>query len=236
MRPLSALVLAVTLTGWLASTGADAAQWSERLVLLFVDDLHFDFRSTLRLRDLLLQLVARVTNEGDRVAVVTTGYSSVFIAPTTELEVVLSGLRRISGGALPADEALERRGIRERRRRARIALATARRTIASLDAIAIGPRVMIYVSGGYGERNLTPALADIAASANNASTTIHAFDARSLAGGPDPAPSVSNQSDWDAYHRDAQSNLWALAGSTGGHFISAESEIDRLMDQIGSVR
>jgi hypothetical protein len=236
MRPLSAFVLAVTLTGWLASAGAHAARGSDRLVLFFVDDLHLDFRSTPHLRVLLFQLMPRLVADGDSVAIVTTGFSSVAIGPTTEPEVVLSGLRRISGGALPADEIFGRRGIRERRRRARIAIATARRTIESLDTAANGRTVMIYVSGGYGEQNLTSVLADVAASANHANTTIHALDARSLVDGPNPAPSVSTQSDWDAYHRDAQSSLWALAGSTGGHFISTRAEVDRLTDQIRSER
>ncbi len=202
-RLLSAFVLAVALMG-LASTAAHAAQRSGRLVVLFVDDFHFDFRSTLRLRDLLIRFVPRLMGGGDPVAVVTTGFSSVAIAPTTELDMVLSGLRRISGGALHADQILERRGIRERRRRARMAIATARRTIEGLDTIASGRTVMVYVSGGYGERDLTSGLSDVAARANNANTTIHAIEVRSLVDGPNPSPSLPNQSEWEAYHRDAQ--------------------------------
>ena len=224
------------MTGWLASMGAPAAQTPGRLALLFVDDLHLDFRSTPRLRSLLIRLVPRLMGDGDSLALVTTGFSSVAIAPTTEQDVVLSGLRRITGGALRPDEIFDRRGSRERRRRSRIAIATARRTIEGLDTIASGRTVMIYVSGGYGERDLTSVLSEIAATANNANTTIHAIDAGSLVDGPNPPPSLSNQSEWEAYHRDAQSSLWALAGPTGGHFISTWSEVDRVIEQISLMR
>ena len=45
-----------------------------RVFLLFIDDMHLDFRSTPRTRDLLKRMMRLLIHEGDMFGIVTTGY------------------------------------------------------------------------------------------------------------------------------------------------------------------
>jgi len=234
MKRLSSVIVFTVLVTWFGSPGASGAQGSGHLFVLFIDDLHLEFRSTPRVRDLIVRrIVPALMRDQQSVAVVTTGYSSVAIAPTTELEVVLSGVRRITGGGLRPDEIFAQRAPDERLRRAKIAIATARQTIEALATRTTGRKVVvIYLSGGYGEASVATDLAELASSANRVNATVHAFESRGLFGGPIPPPSPRRESAWMAYYSDAQNSLRELAFATGGQMASSPSEFDAVMAQI----
>ena len=236
MKRLSRVIVFTVLATWFGSPAAPGAQGSGHLFVLFVDDLHLEFRSTPRLRELMVRRILPVlTREQQLIAVVTTGYSSVSIAPTTEMEVALSGIRRITGSGLRPDEILAPRGPDEGLHRARIAIATARQTIEALATRATGRKVVvIYLSGGYGEARVATDLSELASTANRVNATVHAFESRGLVGGPSPAPSVANESAWMAYYSDAQNSLRALAFATGGQMVSSPSEVDVAMEHLAS--
>jgi hypothetical protein len=234
MNRLSSVVVFAVLATWFGSPGAPGAQGSGHLFVLFIDDLHLEFRSTPRLRELMVRRILPVLMRGQQsVAVVTTGYSSISIAPTTEVEVALSGIRRITGGGLRPDEILAPRGPDEGLHRARIAIATARQTIEALATRATGRKVVvIYLSGGYGEASAATDLAELASTANRVNATVHAFESRGLVGGPSPAPSPANESAWLAYYSEAQNSLRAIAFATGGQMVSSPSEVDVAMERL----
>jgi hypothetical protein len=235
MRPLGACVLAVAVMGWLASTDAHAAQWSGRRVVLFVDDLHFDFRSSPRVRDLLSsRILPAVGGQGQAVGIVTTGQSPVSTAPTMDLGLLRSRLRSIMGNGLRADDILDERGSTERRRRARVALAAARDTIQFLSASGTGRALIVYVSDGYGESALTGELDEIAAAASRARATVYTVDSHGLVG-PTPELTASNWSRWDGYRVIAQDGLRRLAEGTGGRLIWTPADLDSALERIGSL-
>jgi hypothetical protein len=229
LRGVAVVILAVLLA--VAGLGGTLAE--ERVFLLFIDDLHLDFRSTPRLRELMTrQILPIVSRDGNLVGLVTTGYSSVAIKPTRDQGAALSGVRRIVGGGLPPDEILDPRGTGESFRRATIAIATARDAIKTMASVTAGHKAMIYISGGYGGQNVAADLLDLASEAYRAGVAIHAFEARGLAGAPGPAPSPVNDAAWQRYSRDAYDSLLRLADSTGGQMVSTPGEVDAAIAQM----
>ncbi len=181
----AATVFAAVLIGSSGSAVARVSQDSDPVVVLFIDDLHIDFRLTPRVRSLLVRLLRLVTHDGQHVGIVTTGYSSISLAPTPDRTLVLSDLRRITGGGLRPDGIIDKRGAGERLRRARVALATARDTIAGVAARSTARTLIIYLSNGYGEPALTGELDELAVAASDANKHLHvrlAQPARSYAG------------------------------------------------------
>lgn len=198
----------------------EGAQRSNRLLVLFVDDLHLEFRSTPRIRELLLRRVLpRLIRDGDSVGLVTTGYSSVAMRPTTDREAIVAGLRKITGNGLRADEIVAAASSDERLRRATIAIATAQGAIHAMAADTLGPNAVIYVSGGYGDESVLTDLAELILAANRANVTIHTFDALGVVG-PTSEPSPANEAAWQTYFRAARDSLRRLADSTGGQVVS----------------
>jgi hypothetical protein len=55
---------------------------SGRMFLIFVDDLHMDFRNTGRIRDIFKKISKELIHEGDMFGIVSTGPSSIAIDMT----------------------------------------------------------------------------------------------------------------------------------------------------------
>jgi len=80
------------------------AQDANNTVLIFLDDLHIDFRNTPRLRTGIIQATERLLAAGRTIAMVSDGASSVAIRPTNERTTLLQAANRISGVGLKASE------------------------------------------------------------------------------------------------------------------------------------
>ncbi|HZL94985.1 MAG TPA: hypothetical protein VFB99_15125 [Vicinamibacterales bacterium] len=207
----------------------------QQLFLVFIDDLHLDFRSTPRLRELMRRVLRLLSQQGDRIALVTTGVSSVAVAPTSELRLITVGMSHITGDGLRADQAIDPERGAERSSRATTAIDTAREAIRALASNSNGPIVVLYFSGGYAELSAASKLAELVSDAYSVNATINTFEARSLVGGPSPPPSVGNESAWDAYYREARDRLRGLAESTGGRAVSTTREFDSALAQIARI-
>jgi hypothetical protein len=231
MRKLRSLVL-VTAIGVLIFSSLGLAQPQEQSFLVFVDDLHLDFRSTPRLRELMRRMLTTLAREGDRIALVSTGPSSVAVAPTSDLQRLTSGVSLITGNGFRPDQIVDPRHFAERVNRATVAITTARDAIQAVASRTSQPLVVIYISGGYGEPSLVTELAELALVAFRANATIYAFEARGLVSGPYPPRPAGNQSAWEAYYRDARDSLRTLAESSGGWMISTGTEFVDAMARI----
>jgi hypothetical protein len=221
----------VTLVGVLACPGLASPQDGKRAFLLVVDDLHLEFRSTPRMRELIRKVLNLLRQEGDSVAIVSTGPSSVAVAPTSNSARLTSGLSHITGGGLKANQNIEPQWVDERLSRAKIAIATARDAIRVIASRVTGPVVVLYFSGGYAGESVAPDLAELASDAYRANATIYAFGPR-LVGSPLPPPSAGNDSAWGNYDREARESLTSLAESTGGRLVSTVGEFDDALAQI----
>src|SRR5678816_4754150 len=66
-----------------------------RVFLLFIDDLHLDFRSTPRTRDLIKRMMRLLIHEGDMFGIVSTGTSSISEQLTYDRQILESAIARV---------------------------------------------------------------------------------------------------------------------------------------------
>jgi VWFA-related protein len=124
-----------------------------RIFLLFIDDLHLDFRNTGRIRELFKKISKTLIHEGDMFGIVSTGPSSLAIDMTYDRKRLDEAIKKISGSGLkPSDiiggpEGAE--GPTEVRYRAHVAFSTANDIVANLAKIQNRRKAIIYVSNGY---------------------------------------------------------------------------------------
>jgi VWFA-related protein len=126
---------------------------SGRVFLLFIDDLHLDFRSTPRTRDLIKKMLRTLIRDGDIFGIVTTGTSSISQQLTYDRQVLESVISRITGGGLKPEEIIQAQGgsqgPTELRHRAHVAFSTAYDLMRNLEKLQNRRKAVIYLSSGY---------------------------------------------------------------------------------------
>jgi VWFA-related protein len=124
-----------------------------RIFLIFVDDLHLDFRNTGRIRDLFKKIAQELIHEGDMFGIVSTGPSSLSIDLTYDRRRLDEAIKKISGAGLAPKEILEvpegSQGPPEVRHRAHVAFSTAQDMMRNLEQVHNRRKAFIYVSNGY---------------------------------------------------------------------------------------
>jgi hypothetical protein len=192
----------------LIPAGAAGAQPAARW-LIIVDDLHLDFRNTGHLRTLLKTIAAELIHDGDQVALLSTGPSSVSVAWTHDRSVVDGVVKNIAGNSLRVPDILAiARGLtpaNEVDHRATIALSRVNEIIAILD-----PAVIIYISNGYVDRS--PSLTR---AGGRARMPVFALDPRLLPGAIVDMAGVDAAS-WNACWTATRNSLRALSEPAGG--------------------
>jgi len=126
---------------------------SGRIFLIFVDDLHMDFRNTGRIRDLFKKIRKELVHDGDMFAIVSTGPSSIAIDATYDIKRFDEAISKISGAGLKPSEIIETpdgsQGPPEVRYRAHVAFSTAYDMLQNLKQVHNRRKALIYVSNGY---------------------------------------------------------------------------------------
>ena len=124
-----------------------------RIFIIFVDDLHLDFRNTGRIRDLFKKIADELIHEGDMFGIVSTGPSSIAIDPTYDRKRLKEALNKISGAGLAPKDILDvpdgQEGPPEVRYRANVAFSTAYDMLQQLEQVHNRRKAFIYVSNGY---------------------------------------------------------------------------------------
>lgn len=124
-----------------------------RIFLIFVDDLHLDFRNTGRIRDLFKKIANELVHEGDMFGIVSTGPSSLSIDLTYDRRRLDEAIKKISGSALQPKDILDvpegSQGPPEVRHRAHVAFSTANDMMRQLEQVHNRRKAFIYVSNGY---------------------------------------------------------------------------------------
>jgi VWFA-related protein len=124
-----------------------------RIFVLYVDDLHLDFRNTPRIRQLFQKIAETLIHDGDMFSIVSTGPSSLAIDPTYDRKRLDEAIKRISGSGLKPSDILEgsqgSQGPSEVRYRAHVAFSTAFDLMRQLERIQNRRKAFIYVSNGY---------------------------------------------------------------------------------------
>jgi len=124
-----------------------------RIFLLFVDDLHLDFRNTGRIRELFKKIAKDLIHEGDMFGVVSTGPSSLAIDLTYDRSRLDEAIKKISGAGLKPSDIIQgpesAEGPSEVRYRAHVAFSTAYDLMKNLEQVHNRRKALIYVSNGY---------------------------------------------------------------------------------------
>ena len=124
-----------------------------RIFLLFVDDLHLDFRNTPRIRQLFQKIAKELIHDGDMFGIVSTGPSSLAIDMTYDRRRLDEAIKKISGSGLAPKDILDvpqgQQGPPEVRYRAHVAFSTAYDIMGKLQQVHNRRKAVIYVSNGY---------------------------------------------------------------------------------------
>jgi VWFA-related protein len=121
--------------------------------VLFIDDLHMDFRTTPRTRQLLKDMLKELIHDGDMFGIVTSGHSSISEQLTYDRQVLESAISRVTNGGLRPKEIIEgtqsSQGPTELRHRAHVAFSTAYDLVKNLEKVQHRRKAIIYISSGY---------------------------------------------------------------------------------------
>ena len=125
-----------------------------RVFILFIDDLHLDFRDTHRVRDLFRRMAKTLIHEGDLFGIVSTGTSSIAIDLTYDRTRLEEAINKITGGGLRPSEIIQgpdspTEGPTEVRYRAHVAFSTASELLRNLEKLNNRRKAVVYVSNGY---------------------------------------------------------------------------------------
>jgi VWFA-related protein len=124
-----------------------------RIFLIFVDDLHLDFRNTPRIRQLFQKVAKELIHDGDMFGVVSTGPSSLAIDMTYDRRRLDEAIKKITGSGLAPKDILDvpqgQQGPPEVRYRAHVAFSTAYDIMGKLQQVHNRRKAVIYVSNGY---------------------------------------------------------------------------------------
>ncbi len=126
---------------------------SGRIFILFIDDLHLDFRNTGRVRELLKKIKNTLIHQGDMFGVVSSGTSSIEIDLTYDLKRIDEAIKKTMGGALKPTDIIQgpegNEGPTEVRYRAHVAFSAAADMLENLSKVHNRRKALIYVSNGY---------------------------------------------------------------------------------------
>ena len=78
-----------------------------RVFLIFIDDLHLDFRMTPRTRDLMTRMLRNLIHDGDMFGIVSTGTSSISEQLTYDRQVLESSIKRVAGSGLRPEDIIK---------------------------------------------------------------------------------------------------------------------------------
>jgi hypothetical protein len=90
--------------GVIVPPNAPAAGASGRIFVIVLDDLHLDFGSTGRVRDLVARMLRVLIHDGDMFAIVSTGTSSISQPLTYDRQVLEAAIAKMTGEALTPEE------------------------------------------------------------------------------------------------------------------------------------
>jgi VWFA-related protein len=121
--------------------------------VIFLDDLHLDFRSTPRTRELIKKMLKLLIHDGDMFGIVSSGESSISEQLTYDRQVLESAISRMTGGGLRPKEIIQgmqsSQGPTELRHRAHVAFSTAYDLMRNLEKLQNRRKAVIYISSGY---------------------------------------------------------------------------------------
>lgn len=223
LQLLAVAAIATTANGAAAKQPAPAVTW-----LVFVDDLHLDFRNTGRIRDLVRTVLKRLPAEGETIAMFSSGPSGVSVMPTTDRTLLDGEVKKLTGSGLRAAEVLASGpdGVRELQGRAALALSRLVELVGRVAGGTEGPPLrpaIIYISNGYVTGAQPPLKMSL-------SPPIFALDPRPL------MPGIDLDRPNEPDHSTATRNSLRTMAEASGGFLNEENEsLDAVIARVAQV-
>lgn len=248
-RSLRHCAVAMLVAGYAVSSGGAGASRSEPAGaavqataphgitwLIFLDDLHLDFRNTGRLQVLLETVASELIHDGDDFGIRSSQSAFASRDFTSDRRMLEAAIRKTSGSGLNAADVLlyieAASAASEVRYRASVALAAARETLT--PAAAGRRKAVIYVSNGYslglGAARFHDRLSELTRLAIRSRITIFAIEPRHLV----DARLTGAEAALDAYWTTARNSLRALSEPTGGFLLVDGPDLVEDLNRINS--
>jgi hypothetical protein len=189
--------------------------------LVFVDDLHLDFRNTGRMRAVVLAALKQLPAEGEAVAMFSSGPSNVSVMPTVDRALLAGQAKRLTGSALKLEDAPTQKEVQQRASVANSRLVEMVGKVAATSAAPALRPAIVYISNGYVTGAPPPLKMKL-------SPPIFALDPRLVARGPDD-PDRANWPDlWIA----TRNSLRTMAEASGGFLQEEDESMDQAIARI----
>ncbi len=124
-----------------------------RVILIFVDDLHFEPEMSPHVKRLVQTIGDTLIHDGDLIMVLSSGPSYIEIGPTYDKKAAMEAIGKVRGSAPTPGEIFKMletsQGPGDIRQRARMAFFTAYRVLADLEQVNNRRKAVIYISTGY---------------------------------------------------------------------------------------
>ena len=193
--------------------------------LIFVDDLHIDFRNTGRIREFLQSISGKLMRDEDVVVMRASGPSLVTMEATSDRALIDAAIRRVSGAGLQPREISElaKDPVGEIDTRLAATFSAAATLLEVAPSTPDRRRVLLYISNGY-ESERGRALASLfARAAQQAQVMVFAVNAAAL--GP-PRDGAGVDADvWKQVVASRHQTLRAIAEATGGSAFLDEADV-----------
>jgi len=186
--------------------------------IIFVDDLHLDFRNTGRIRSMMKTIVSELIHDGDRFAIASSGPSTIAVDLTSDRQLLADAIKKTTGNALKYEDIQSANSSAEVRYRASIAVGTAESILKNASGVP-GPKALLFISNGYGVTppDILEKLSALTATATQSSVRVFAIHPRA-AFGDDPLQSFRDAT-WQAYVTGQITSLRSLSDKTSGFAV-----------------
>jgi VWFA-related protein len=124
-----------------------------RVIIILVDDLHFEPELTPHVRRLIQTIADTVMHDGDLVMVLSTGPSFIEVGPTYDRKAIVEAANKIRGSGYQPSEiyqlAENSQGVGDVRAKVQMAFYTTYNILADLERVANRRKAVLFISTGY---------------------------------------------------------------------------------------
>jgi VWFA-related protein len=203
---------------------------SGRIFVFFVDDLHLQFGSTPRVRELFKKISKQLIHDGDLFGIVSSGPSSISVQMTYDKRRLEEAINKMTGAELKPEEIIEQSGMTnsapsEVRYRVGVEYAGEERP---QDPTLTHPRA----AAQFSDAELTMMLAELTREANRSNVTMYTIDPRGLVGPLSDLDQEVEPVQWQEFVRKSQDSLRVLAEETGGLAVVNQNDFDKALERI----